>query len=151
MRAVTAEGIFINHRALQSAFTFTQLSCSVCSCICLPLGINLALKSFFCISLGHFSLTHTHRSGKHSHWLTMKCSMLSLVRLVLLSLWIVPLRTSSCSDIRSFRDKISSCIHCSCTHTHNHVCYLSAPLSNRSIYSVCIATNSASKTSENPS
>lgn len=57
------------------------------------------------------------------HWLTMKCSMLSLVRLVLLSLWIVPFSTSSCSDTRSLRDKISSCMHCSWTHTQNN-CYL---------------------------
>lgn len=31
-------------------------------------------------------LPHTQTRGRHSHWLTMKCSMLSLVRLVLLSL-----------------------------------------------------------------
>lgn len=63
-----------------------------------------------------FERTQTAHLKKHSHWLTMKCSMLSLVRLVFLSLCTVPFRTSSCSDIRSFRDKISSCMHCSYKH-----------------------------------
>lgn len=60
--------------------------------------------------------------NKDSHWLTMKCSMLSLVRLVFLSRCTVPLRTSSCSDIRSFRDKISSCMHCS--YKHKELCLM---------------------------
>ncbi|KAG7254023.1 hypothetical protein CRUP_031419, partial [Coryphaenoides rupestris] len=44
----------------------------------------------------------------------MKSSMFSLVRLVERSLWTVPCSTSSCSDTRSRRDTISSCMDCSC-------------------------------------
>lgn len=52
-------------------------------------------------------------SNSDSHWLTIKCSMLSLVRLELLSLSMASLRASSCSVSLRRRQLISSLRDCS--------------------------------------
>lgn len=77
---------------------------------------HAALVSVFWVSASGEKLRH--RTGcSDSRWLTMKVSMLSLVRLVQRKRWMVPCRTSSCSAIRRRSSWISSRMDCSWEET----------------------------------